>query len=77
MSLAQILRKVAPEEQHDVQSRRNSGVSYHVNMALCVICDEGITVLQKYLPPRPSSGLYVLAAAYVPSAYLVRNILST
>ena len=37
-------------------------MSYHVNMAPCVICDEGITVLQKYLRSCPSSGLYVLAA---------------
>src|SRR5271155_3025574 len=44
MSLAQILRRVAPEEQHDVQSCRNSSVSYHVNMAPCVMCDEGITI---------------------------------
>src|SRR5271170_3627486 len=44
MSLAQILRRVAPEEQHDVQLCRNSSVSYHVNMAPCVMCDEGITI---------------------------------
>jgi hypothetical protein len=44
MSLAQILQRAAPEEQHNVQSRRNSSVSYHVNKALSVICDEGITV---------------------------------
>ena len=49
--------RVAPEEQHNVQSRRNSSVSYHVITAPCVICDEGITVLQNYLPSRPNFSL--------------------
>jgi hypothetical protein len=39
--------RVVPEEQHNVQSRRNSSVSYHVNTAPCVICDEGIPSIAK------------------------------